>query len=512
MGRSGARTTYRELDERSVAMARFLAGRGLGPGDTVAIMAENHLRYLEVYWAALRSGLYLTAINRYLSSEEATYLVNDSGARALVTTKAMAPCAVEMRDHIPGCTTRLMMDGVEDGFEGYEDAVEGQSVLPLDRQPRGEVLLYSSGTTGRPKGIQRPLSGKEIDDPSVVGIGALERGLLGMDQRSVYLCPAPLYHAAALGWSAGVHELGGTVVVMERFEAEELLQLVEREQVTHMQLVPTMLIRLLKLPQASRAAYDLSSLRAVVHAAAPCPVDVKRAAIDWLGPIVVEYYAGTEGNGLTFITSEEWLAHPGSVGRAVIGALHICDDDGAELEAGATGLVYFERETAPFEYRGDAAKTAGSRHPRHPTWTTLGDIGFVDSEGYLYLTDRRAFTIISGGVNIYPAEIESCMVMHPAVADVAVFGLPDPEMGEQVVAVVQVASGVTGTPELAQALRDHARRHVAGYKVPRRVEFRDALPRLPTGKLVKGELRAEYMAQEPVASAQLPKEGPQPST
>lgn len=504
MGRTGARTTYRELDQRAVALARFLAERGLRQGDTIAIMAENHPRYMEVYWAAMRSGLYLTAISRYLSPEEATYLVNDSGARVLITTKAMARCALAMLDHIPGCTTRLMMDGAEPGFESYDDAVAGQSVLPLDHQPRGEVLLYSSGTTGRPKGIQRPLSGKEIGDPSFVGIGALERGLLGMDEESVYLCPAPLYHAAALGWSAGVHEIGGTLVVMEKFDAEEFLELVAREQVTHTQVVPTMLVRLLKLPESSRTAHDLSSLRGVVHAAAPCPVEVKRAVIDWLGPIVVEYYAGTEGNGLTFISSEDWLAHPGSVGRPVIGVPHICDEDGAELEVGDRGLVYFERETAPFEYRGDAEKTASSRHPRHPAWTTLGDIGYLDRDGYLYLTDRRAFTIISGGVNIYPAEIESCLVMHPAVADVAVFGLPDAEMGEYVVAVVQPATGTTGSPELAEALRSYARQHLAGLKVPRRVEFRSELPRLPTGKLVKGELRAQYLAREPGTSPRPP--------
>jgi len=496
MGRTGERITYRELNERSVALARLLTERGVQPGDTIAIMAENHPRYMEVYWAAIRSGLYLTAISRHLSPEEAAYLVNDSGARVLITTTAMAPCAREMLGHIHRCPLRLMMDGEEAGFEPYEDAIDGRSVLPLDRQPRGELLLYSSGTTGRPKGIQRPLSGKEIDDPSFVGLGALERGLLGMDEHSVYLCPAPLYHAAALGWSAGVHEIGGTLVVMERFDAAELLELIAREQVTHTQVVPTMLVRLLKLPEASRRAHDLSTLRAVVHAAAPCPVEVKRAVIDWLGPIVVEYYAGTEGNGLTFITSEEWLAHPGSVGRPVIGTPHICDEAGLELEVGGRGLVYFARETAPFEYRGDAEKTASSRHPRHPTWTTLGDIGYLDEEGYLYLTDRRAFTIISGGVNIYPAEIESCMVMHPAVADVAVFGLPDEEMGEYVVAVVQPMAGTTAIPELAEELRAYVRSHLAGLKVPRRVEFRAELPRLPTGKLVKGRLRNEYLARE----------------
>jgi long-chain acyl-CoA synthetase len=353
-------------------------------------------------------------------------------------------------------------------------------------------MLYSSGTTGRPKGVERPLSGVQIDDPAGTGMAGVLRSMLGMTAESIYLCPAPLYHAAGLQWSSGTHELGGTVVVMEKFDAEQFLMLVEREAVTHSQVVPTMLVRLMKLPSGVRERYDHSSLECVVHAAAPCPVEVKHQVIDWLGPIVHEYFAATEGNGMTFISAADWLAHPGSVGRPMMGIPHICDDEGRELPVGEPGLIYFEQEQTSFEYHGDPEKTRASRHPEHDNWSALGDIGYVDHEGYIYLTDRKAFTIIAGGVNIYPAEIEACLIMHPKVTDVAVFGLPDPEMGEYVHAVVQPADGVEGCPELADALLQYAREHLARYKVPRVIDFRAELPRLPTGKLYKQGLRDDY--------------------
>jgi long-chain acyl-CoA synthetase len=492
MGRSREVVTYGELDERSARLAQFLFARGLRPGDKIALLAENHPRFYEVYWAAMRAGLYLTAVNRYLAPAEAAYLVNDSGATVCITTAQMAPTAVAMLALIPGCPIRLMMDGSEDGFESYEAALDASSSAPLDDQPRGTVMLYSSGTTGQPKGIERPLSGVQIDDPAGMQMAGLLRSMLGMTAQSVYLCPAPLYHAAGLQWSAGTHELGGTVVVMEKFDAEQLLVLVEREAVTHTQVVPTMLVRLMKLAPEVRERYDLSSLECVVHAAAPCPVEVKHQVIEWLGPIVQEYFAATEGNGMTFISAADWLAHPGSVGRPLMGIPHICDEEGKELPVGETGLIYFEQEHPSFEYHGDPEKTRASRHPAHDNWSALGDIGYVDEDGYIYLTDRKAFTVISGGVNIYPAEIEACLIMHPSVTDIAVFGLPDPEMGEYVHAVVQPADGVEGSPELAEELLRYAREHLARYKVPRVIDFRDELPRLPTGKLYKQGLRDEY--------------------
>jgi acyl-CoA synthetase (AMP-forming)/AMP-acid ligase II len=491
---SGDVVTYRELDDRSMQLAQLLHAQGLRVGDHIAIFAENHPRYFEVYWAALRSGLYLTAVNRHLKAEEAAYLVNDSGASALITTAALAPVAEEMVGYLRSCPIRLMMDGIARGFVSYETAIGEQPATPLATQPRGDVMLYSSGTTGQPKGIKRPLSGLAVDDPAAAGMSRLEELVLGMGETSVYLCPAPLYHSAGLQWSAGALELGATLVIMERFDAEGFLQLVERERVSHVQVVPTMFIRLLKLDEAVRASYDVSSLRGVIHAAAPCPIDVKRRMIAWLGPIVDEYYAATEGNGLTYIRSEEWLDHPGSVGRPLLGTLHICDEEGNDLEPGQPGLVYFEQPQMVWEYHGEPEKTRGTRHPHHLNWAALGDIGYMDEDGYLYLTDRRAFTIISGGVNIYPAEIESCLVVHPKVLDAAVFGLPDTEMGEYVHAVVQLDPGVEATPELAAELREFVRTNLAGYKAPRVVDFREELPRSANGKLYKKPLRDEYLA------------------
>ena len=493
MASSGQTVTYKQLDDQSNQLAHLLRSRGLEAGSHVAILAENHIRFFEVFWAAMRSGLYITTINRYLSADEAAYIVNDSGSTALVTTAALGTTATAMLDLIPNCTNRLMLDGATEGFESYEEQVASMPTSPLDEQPLGEAMLYSSGTTGKPKGIRRPLSGLSIDSPERTGISSLQRFLLGMDENSVYLSPAPLYHSAPLIWGGGVHELGATNVIMDRFDAAEFLENIEKFSVTATQMVPTMFVRLLKLPEATRNQFDLSSLTMAVHAAAPCPVAVKEQMIEWWGPIVNEYYAGTEGNGLCFIDSAQWLEHKGSVGLAMVGTPHVCDDEGNELPAGESGLIYFENDSAPFEYHGDEDKTKDSRHPVHANWTKLGDIGYLDDDGYLYLTDRSAFMIISGGVNIYPQEIEACFALHPKVADIAVFGLPDDEMGEYVHAVVQPEAGVEQSDELAAELREFARTEIAHYKVPRVIDFRDELPRLPTGKLYKKPLRQEYL-------------------
>lgn len=494
MAESGEVLTYLELDERSNRLAHLLHSYGLRRGDHVAILAENHPCYFEVYWAAMRSGLYLTAINRYFSAEEVAYVVNDSNTEVLITTLGKSELAAATLPLVPECSHRLMIDGVVAGFEGYEEAIAAMPATQLEEEWRGEVMLYSSGTTGHPKGIKRPLRDAKPDEPGM-GIAALEQGLLGMNSDSVYLSPAPLYHSAPLMWSTGLQEFGGTTVVMEHFDETEYLRHVEHYSITHSQLVPTMFIRMLKLPADMRSAFDLSSLQMVTHAAAPCPMKVKEQMIDWWGPIVTEYYAGTEGHGLTFIDSEQWLAHPGSVGVAILGKIHICDDDGAELPPGDAGLIYFENEQPAFEYHGDEKKTREGRHPDHENWATLGDVGYVDDDGFLYLTDRKAFMIISAGVNIYPQEVEDCFVIHPKVADAAVFGLPDPEMGEFVQAVLQPAPGVEPTDELAAELREYAREHIAHFKVPRVIDFTPELPRLPTGKLYKRLLRDEYLAQ-----------------
>ncbi|HMG40479.1 MAG TPA: acyl-CoA synthetase [Acidimicrobiales bacterium] len=492
MGASGETVTFRQLDERSNRLAHLWHAAGLRPGDHVAVFMENRSAYFEVAWAALRSGLYLTTVSSYLTAEEAAYIVNDCGARALVTSATRRAVAEEIAASTPEIEHRHAVGGPVAGHADYEAALAGQSPEPLAEQPLGDFMLYSSGTTGRPKGIKRPLTGRAVEEgnPSFV---PFMPDLYGLDADTVYLSPAPLYHAAPLVFSTVVQAMGGTVVAMERFDAEDALALIERHAVTHAQFVPTMFVRMLKLPEAARRRYDVSSLQLAVHAAAPCPVPVKQQMIEWWGPVLLEYYSGTEGNGVTLIHSDEWLAHPGSVGRPLGPPVHICDEAGAELPVGEEGLVYFEGAGGlPFEYHNDHDKTVGTLNPLHPAWSTLGDVGRMDDEGYLYLTDRKAFMIISGGVNIYPQEIENALVMHPSVSDVAVFGVPDDEFGEQVKAVVEPAPGIAPGPELEAELLAWCREHLAAYKRPRSVDFMDELPRLPTGKLYKRELRERY--------------------
>ena len=353
-------------------------------------------------------------------------------------------------------------------------------------------MLYSSGTTGRPKGIKPRLLPIRVDEPGEPLVALLEHAFK-ITSDDVYLSPAPIYHMAPLKWCAGIQALGATVVLMERFDAESALAAIERHRVTVTQMVPTMFVRMLQLPEDVRKSYDVSSLRSGVHAAAPCPPDVKDAMIAWWGPILVEYYGATEGHGITLITTPEWRTKRGSVGRAALGVVHISDDDGNELAAGEVGTIYFERDVIGFEYHNDAEKTAASRHPAHDNWATVGDIGYLDGDDYLFLTDRKAFMIISGGVNIYPQEIENVLALHPQIFDVAAIGVPDPEMGEQVKAVVQLRDGVTPSDELAADIIAYVRDRIAHYKAPRSVDFVDELPRLATGKLAKRILKNRYV-------------------
>ena len=494
MATSGEVLTYRELDERSNQLARLLRAQGLGRGDHIALFMENQIRFMEVVWAALRSGIYITAVNSFLAPDEVTYILNDSDARVIISSRAKAEVATAIDvASLPTAERWLMTDGAatDDGgppWESYEAAIEQFDTTPIADETPGLQMLYSSGTTGRPKGVRRPLPsyGIEVMEPRVATFFT-DQYLFNEDM--IYLSPAPMYHAAPLAFSTGVQRIGGTLVIMERFDAAGCLAAIEQYNVSHSQFVPTMFIRMLKLPDAERLASDISSLQIAVHAAAPCPVPIKRQMIDWWGPILMEYYAGSEGNGATFINSEEWLKRPGSVGKPRAGSLHICDDDGNELSPGEIGTIYFSGG-GEYEYYKDPTKTAAAMLPGGRT--TLGDIGYLDEDGFLFLTDRKAHMIISGGVNIYPQEIEDTLITHPSVADVAVFGVPDPEMGEQVKAVVQVSPGVTADDKLAAELQTYARDRIAHYKCPRSVDFEAELPRLPTGKLYKRLLRDRY--------------------
>jgi long-chain acyl-CoA synthetase len=481
----GSRTvTFAELDKQSCQVSRLLAGLGVGPGDHVAVLMANRLEYFAIAWGAQRRGTYWTPVNWHLTADEASYIVEDCGAKVLFASPETAEVAARLAARLPGLT--VFVTGTDHpSLRRYEAAIAVQAAGQPPDEVEGMYFLYSSGTTGRPKGILRQSTFPPFG--TGVGLELLMQGAFGFGADTVYLCPAPLYHAAPLGWSMGTIRLGGTVVLMERFDPEECLRAISRHHVTAAQFVPTHFVRLLKLPPGVRDGCDTSSLRTVVHAAAPCPVEVKRQMIDWLGPVLVEYYAGSEGNGMTIIGSPDWLSHPGSVGRAVVGTVHILGEDGDELPAGEDGAVYFDGPS--FVYHHDPVKTASSRNGNG--WSTLGDIGHLDDEGYLYLSDRRTDLIISGGVNIYPAEIEEALIMHPAVADVAVIGVPDAEMGESVLAIVQLADGGAGSGRLAADLMLHCRSRLASFKCPRSVEFTAALPRTPTGKLLRRRLREE---------------------
>ena len=487
MASTGETVSYRELDERSTRMAKALRARGVGPGDHIAILMENNRPFLEIAWAAQRSGLYYTAINSHLRPAEVQYVLDDSGAKGLIASERMREVVAGL--DLAKVPVRISGVGDLDGFESYDDVLAAEDASPLDDEREGREMLYSSGTTGRPKGVRKELPGTAFGDPAAAPVQVAQGiGAFGGGPGSVYLSPAPLYHAAPIVYCMSMHRLGATVVVMEGFDAQRCLELIERHRVTHAQFVPTMFVRMLRLPQEVRERYDTSSLQLAVHAAAPCPVAVKRQMIEWWGPVIYEYYSGTEDIGSTFITPQEWLDHPGSVGRPM-SECHIVGEDGEELPAGQPGVVYFAGGR-PFEYHNDPEKTASVTNDKG--WRTLGDIGYLDVDGYLYLTDRQAHMIISGGVNIYPQEAENALAGHPAVADVAVIGVPDPEMGEAVKAVVEASDSAAAGADLEAELLAFCRGELAAYKCPRTVDFVDALPRDPSGKLMKRLLRERY--------------------
>jgi len=473
--------TYAELNARSDALAGQLAACGIEAEDHVAILMENRADFLVAAWAAQRAGLYFTPVNWHLTADEVSYIVEDCGARAILSSEARRNVLTAIGTACPGVAIWLCDRGSPSGFAPEAGPMPHAEIYAA---LEGSSMIYSSGTSGRPKGIKRRITGAAFGQ---LGAGdQMLRGLYAWDEETVFLNPSPLYHAGPLNFAMSTHRAGGTVVLMRDFEPIEALEAIGAHRVNKAWLVPTMMIRMLKVEDRDR--YDVSSVTHAVHTAAPCPQDTKRAMIDWWGPVLYEFYAATEGNGLTAITPQEWLTHPGSVGRSP--DVRIVGEDGEVLPTGEVGVIYFASDWTVFEYHNDPAKTAEA-HDRNG-WTTIGDMGYLDEEGYLYLTDRKTNMIIAGGVNIYPQEAENVLAVHPAIEDVAVIGVPHPEYGEEVKAVVQLGAGQAASDALAAELIAHCQSKLAKYKCPRSVDFVDVLPRMPNGKLLKRDLRARY--------------------
>lgn len=489
---SGEVVTYSQIHQRAVKLSNLLIDRGLKPGDHVAFCLENHPQFMEVVWGCHYAGLVYTACSSRLTSGELGYIINDCGAKAFITSAYKSEQALEVLHLIPGVTTKMVIGPDLPGFDSYEDCVNASSDSVRSEMLDGVDMLYSSGTTGKPKGVEKALPNTPIG--TTPGLSYFAETFFGFTKDVVYLSPGPLYHASPLRFNMACHAIGATTIQMKEFDAEEFLANIEKYKVTHTCVVPTMFVRILKLDTSIRKKYDLSSLQCVIHAAAPCPIEIKKQMISWFGKIIHEFYAGTEGNGLVYCDSEQWLQHPGTVGVPVTAKVHVCEENGDEVPMGETGLIYFEGGD-DFRYHNDPDKTAECRDPKGRGWTTLGDLGHMDSDGFLYLTDRKSFVIISGGVNIYPQESEDILLGHPKVLDAAVFGIPNEEFGEEVKAVVQPILMPTTPAEmklLEQELIEECRRHLARHKCPRSIDFRMELPRHATGKLYKRLLKDEY--------------------
>lgn len=491
MAATGESVTYREYEQRTNQLAHFLRAWGLERLDHYSIFMENNSRYLECCGAGERAGLYYTCINSYLKDEELAYILDNSESKVLITSAEKLDVALDAMKDAPGIEVCLVVGAAGDGEKvlNFDEAVTGYPGAPIPDEALGTSMLYSSGTTGRPKGILRPLPDGPPSEP--LPLFGFLKDLWQYREDMIYLSPAPLYHSAPQAAVGLTISMGGTAVIMENFDPEQYLKLVERYQVTHTQLVPTMFSRMLKMPDDVRLAADVSSLEVAVHAAAPCPVQVKEAMIDWWGPIIFEYYGATEGLGFTALGSEEWLQHKGSVGRVLLGELHVLDEEGNEVPEGESGELWFKR-ASEFNYFNNEEKTRESTSS-DGSMSTVGDVGYL-REGYLYLTDRSTFMIISGGVNIYPQETENLLITHPKVADAAVFGVPNEDLGEEVKAVVQVMPGIDADDALVEELMAWCMKHLSRQKCPRSIDFEDELPRLPTGKLYKRLLKDRYWA------------------
>jgi long-chain acyl-CoA synthetase len=488
MADSGEMVTYAELDKRTNQGAQLFRSLGLEAGDHIGLMLENNRQFLEICWAAQRCGLVFTPISTHLKINETAYILKNCGAKLFIGSLKLSEIAEKILQGADDVEHFYMVDGIKPGFESWDEAIDLQPDTPVDDESYGVPMLYSSGTTGQPKGVFVAPADDDVLAPHFLApnLGTA----FGFGEETVYLSPAPLYHAAPLHYNMMCTYQGGTSIIMEQFDPERALQLIQEHRITHSQWVPIMFIRMLKLPQAVREQYDLSSMQFAIHAAAPCPVETKEKMIDWWGEVIVEYYGSSEGIGVTIIDSASWLTHKGSVGPALVGVVHILDDDGNEVPTGEIGTVYFSGEAARFEYYNESAKTKEAYNDKG--WATTSDVGYVDGDGFLYLTDRKNFMIISGGVNIYPQEIENILITHDKVADVAVFGVPHEEFGEEVKAVVQPVNWGDATDEVAIELMEWLRERLSKIKVPRSVDFNEKLPRMDNGKLYKRHLADEY--------------------
>jgi len=492
MAPSGQVVTYAQLDEMSMRGAQYFRSVGVKAGDHVALFMENHRQYLQIVWAAQRCGAIVTPISSHSKPPEVLYILANSDAKVFVISRKLSGAAAEIKAGAGKVSHFLMVDGVAAGYESWEGALASQAAVPVADECAGAMMMYSSGTTGSPKGVypkwsaDRPIS---FMDPGQ----QLIKKYFGFDQNTVFLSPAPLYHAAPLIANLVVMFSGGTSVIMEQFDAELSLALIDKHQVTHSQWVPIMFIRMLKLPIEVRSRYRLTSHRCAIHAAAPCPKETKLEMIDWWGEIIYEYYSSTENVGMTVLDTAQWMTHQGSVGRPLGCKLHVLDDAGVELPIGEIGNVYFESAAVGFEYYKEAEKTRSSMNAQG--WVTIGDIGYLDQEGYLYLTDRKNFMIISGGVNIYPQEVENVLILHPKVSDVAVFGIPNAEFGQEVKAVVQPRDASVDRTALARELIGWCKERLSSIKCPKSIDFATTLPRLENGKLYKREIAQQYQKE-----------------
>jgi long-chain acyl-CoA synthetase len=485
----GRQISAGELAGAANALVHGLRALGMRRGDCIATVLPNGTAMLELYLAASQGGWYLVPINHHLTAAEIAYIVQDADAKVFVAAEPFAgACAAAAADAAMPSAMRFAV-GTIAGFRPYQDLTRGQPTTPPENRSAGQVMNYTSGTTGRPKGVRRPLP--EADPDMVAAMFGMFLAMFGVTPHDggVHLTGSPLYHTAVLMFTGSSLQFGHSVVLMDKWTPEGCLDMIQRHRVTTSHMVPTQFHRLLALPDAIKQRYDLSSLRHVIHAAAPCPIDVKRRMLDWWGPVIYEYYAASEGGG-TLVTPGEWLNYPGTVGRAWPTAeVRILDDEGRDCATDQAGTVYMALGAAAFEYHKDQAKTAANRREG---FFTVGDIGYLNADGYLFLCDRKTDMIISGGVNIYPAEVESVLLTHPKVADAAVFGIPHPDWGEEVKAVIELAPDVAPEPLLAEELLAFCRERAARYKCPRTIDFIERMPRDPNGKLYKRKLRDPY--------------------